>query len=152
MDANLIVAVSKSTVYAAIPTPAAPPRLRILIADDSPVDRRLAQSLLQRLGLGADVVSDGSAATLAVLDKEYDVILMDILMPHLDGIAAAKRILQRPASARQARPAVVAMTGDPMLASPERCRDAGMVGFLAKPLRIEQLVAILRAAEEARRP
>ncbi|MES2153728.1 MAG: response regulator [bacterium] len=148
MDAILIA--SNQAVVAPMPARPATRALRILLADDSPLDRRIIQELLRRLGAVADVAADGNEAADAASDKPYDLVLMDILMPHLDGLEAAKRIIARLPPGKA--PRIVAITGDPLLASPERCRQAGMAAYLAKPVRPEQLKAILDAAAEARRP
>ena len=123
--------------------------LRVLVADDSPLDRKVTQALLGRLGQGSDAVRDGEQATEISEVREYDVVLMDILMPKMDGLEATQRIRRR---AKRA-PHVVAVTGDPLLATPERCRQAGMDGSLLKPVRLEDLAALIhRVAAERGKP
>ncbi len=121
--------------------------LRILVADDSATDRQIALALLRRLGEHADVVVDGNEAAMAAEEEAYDVILMDVNMPTLDGIEATKRIREN--KPPQAAPRIVAMTGG-RVAGKDECKAVGMEGYLAKPVRLEQLAQILAACRDAR--
>ncbi len=124
----------------------ASPSLRILIADDSATDRQIALALLRRLGQQADLVVDGSEAAKAARQRPYDVILMDLSMPTLDGIQATRLIMKNQPGPP---PHIVAMTGG-RAAGQEECTAAGMLGYLPKPVRLDQLAAILDACREAR--
>ncbi|GAA3245013.1 hypothetical protein GCM10017691_51760 [Pseudonocardia petroleophila] len=127
------------------PTPAAVPDtvppLRILVAEDHPVNQRVVQLLLAKLGQRADVVSDGVEALAAVARREYDVVLMDVGMPELDGLEATRRIRRR---MRGRGPRIVAVTADALPGDREACLAAGMDDHLSKPLRPAELAAALR--------
>ncbi len=145
------------TVFAAAGTPpereAAPSRpqadpamasrqpLRILVAEDNAVNQKLALRLLAQLGYRADVAADGVEAIEALERQRYDVILMDVQMPELDGLEATRRIALRwPASAR---PRIIAMTANAMQGDRELCLEAGMDDYISKPIHVEELVAAL---------
>jgi signal transduction histidine kinase/DNA-binding response OmpR family regulator len=125
---------------------------RILLAEDHPINRRVALHLLRSLGYAADVACDGAEA-LAALDRQrYDIVLLDVQMPEVDGTDVARRIVA--AGAPAARPWLIAFTAGAMPGERERCREAGMDDFLAKPVRREDLAAALaraRAGLAARR-
>jgi signal transduction histidine kinase/CheY-like chemotaxis protein len=113
------------------------PSLRILIAEDSPVNQQVALGLLERLGYEADVVWNGREAVDALEREPYDVVLMDVNMPELDGLEATRRICERWQPG--ARPRIVAMTASAMAEDREACFAAGMDDFLPKPIRLEAL-------------
>ena len=116
--------------------------LRILLAEDNAVNQKLALALLDRLGYSADVASNGREALEALERQTYDVVLMDIQMPELDGLEASRRICERwPADAR---PRIVAMTANAMPEDREACLAAGMDDYVAKPIRPEVLAEALR--------
>jgi CheY-like chemotaxis protein len=116
--------------------------LRILLAEDNAVNQKLALALLDRLGYSADVASDGREALEALERQTYDVVLMDIQMPELDGLEASRRICERwPAGER---PRIVAMTANAMPEDREACLAAGMDDYVAKPIRPEVLAEALR--------
>ncbi len=111
--------------------------LRILVAEDNPVNQRVAQRLLERLGYMADLVADGAEAVAAVRARPYDVVFMDVQMPEMDGLEATRRIL---ASGEPHRlPTIVAMTAGALDADREACESAGMHGFIGKPVDADQL-------------
>jgi CheY-like chemotaxis protein len=117
--------------------------LRILLAEDNPVNQKLALRLLERMGYEADVVGDGLAALAAVEASEFDVVLMDVQMPDLDGLEATRRIRRlRP---EDRGPHIVAMTANAMEGDREACLAAGMDDYIAKPIRPEALQASLTA-------
>jgi PAS domain S-box-containing protein len=129
---------------AAATEPAARPRLRILLAEDNEVNRKLALALLARLGYEADVARDGLEAVSALREGAYDVVLMDVEMPELDGLEATRRIRSELATDRQ--PRIVAMTANAMDGDRERCLAAGMDDYVSKPIRPEALAAALTEA------
>jgi PAS domain S-box-containing protein len=117
---------------------------RILLAEDNLVNQKLALRLLSRMGYEADVVADGAAAVAAVERRQYDLVLMDIQMPELDGLEATRQIVELIAGDR--RPWIVAMTANALAGDRERCLEAGMNGYISKPIRVEELVAAVLEA------
>jgi PAS domain S-box-containing protein len=122
------------------PAPAEVPK-RILLAEDNPVNQRVAQLMLHKLGHVVDVVSDGVAALAAVERQEYDVVLMDVEMPHMDGLEATRRIRAQARNGRQ--PHIVALTASALVEDREACVAAGMEAYLTKPVRAWELQTIL---------
>ncbi len=120
-------------------------RLHILVADDNPVNRQVAARILERLGYVPDIVTDGREAVEAVTRQPYDVVLMDVYMPGMDGLEASTRIRQTLPDDRQ--PVIVALTAGAFAEERERCRAAGMDDFLTKPVRAEVLEDVLRDIE-----
>ena len=129
----------------------APPRtasLAILLVEDHPINRRVAIAILSRLGYTADVAEDGPAAIAAAVRRDYDVVLMDLHMPGLGGVATTERILANLAGRRA--PRFVAMTASVLDEDRAACRAAGMEEFVAKPIDIQELAnALARAARPA---
>ena len=117
--------------------------LRILLAEDNAVNQKLALRLLERMGYRADVAENGLAAISAVEGSTYDVILMDVQMPELDGLEATRRIRRRWPGGR---PRIVAMTANAMDGDREACLAAGMDDYIAKPIAPEALQASLMAS------
>jgi CheY-like chemotaxis protein len=118
--------------------------LRILLAEDNVVNQKLAQHLLAKLGYQSDVVANGLEAVEALEGQPYDVILMDIQMPELDGLQATRRITQR--WTRSSRPTIIAMTASAMQSDREAALTAGMDGYITKPIRVEELISALENA------
>ncbi|MEZ4302961.1 MAG: response regulator, partial [Polyangiaceae bacterium] len=119
--------------------------LRILVAEDNPVNQRVALLLLERLGYRADVVANGAEAALAVHQRTYDVVLMDVRMPEVDGIEATKRIRAELPADQQ--PRIVALTANAMAEDRSACEAAGMDDFLSKPITAKELERALRGAK-----
>ncbi len=116
--------------------------LRILLAEDNLVNQKLALRLLQQMGYRADVAANGIETIEAVERQPYDVVLMDVHMPEMDGLEASRRIVARwPAPGR---PRIVAMTANAMQGDREECLAAGMDDYLTKPIRVEALVRALQ--------
>ncbi len=115
--------------------------LRILLAEDNVVNQKVALRLLGQLGYRADVAANGLEAIDAVERQAYDVVLMDVQMPELDGLEASREINRRWPGER--RPRLVAMTANAMQGDRELCEAAGMDDYVAKPIRVEELVAAL---------
>ncbi|HEU4832214.1 MAG TPA: response regulator, partial [Actinomycetota bacterium] len=115
--------------------------LRILVAEDNVVNQRLALRLLEKLGYRADVVANGLEAVEAVERQPYDLVLMDVQMPEMDGVQATQRILGRRLDSD--RPWIVAMTAEVMRGDREGFLAAGMNDYVAKPIRPQELIAAI---------
>jgi CheY-like chemotaxis protein/HPt (histidine-containing phosphotransfer) domain-containing protein len=115
--------------------------LRILVVEDNVVNQQLALLLLRKLGYRADVAADGLEALQALKREPYDVVLMDVQMPTMDGLEATRRIHQRWPEGR--RPHIIAATASAMQEEREACLAAGMDDYLSKPIRMEELAAAL---------
>jgi CheY-like chemotaxis protein len=115
--------------------------LRILLAEDNVVNQKLALRILQRMGYRADVASNGIEAIESVQRQRYDVVLMDVQMPEMDGLEATRRICARWAPGD--RPRIVAMTANAMQGDREQCLAAGMDDYITKPIRVDRLVEAL---------
>ena len=127
------------------PEPPERSSLRILLAEDNVVNQQVALLMLDRLGYTAEVVGDGREVLAALEGDRYDVILMDLEMPHMDGITAAKEIQQR--YAPEVRPQIIALTAFAMEGDRDRCLEAGMDDYMTKPIRKETLLYTLYRAE-----
>jgi PAS domain S-box-containing protein len=127
----------------------APVALRLLVAEDNAVNRQLAVALLAKLGYEADVVENGREALDALERVTYDVVLMDVQMPELDGLEATRRIRERFHSTHG--PSIIAMTANAMEGDREECLAAGMDDYLAKPIRLEELSRALARCRPVRR-
>jgi CheY-like chemotaxis protein len=115
--------------------------LRILLAEDNVVNQKLALRILQQMGYRADLASNGIEAVESVERQTYDVVLMDVQMPEMDGLEATRKICARWQS--QERPRIVAMTANAMQGDREMCIAAGMDDYLTKPIRVERLLEAL---------
>ena len=130
------------------PTEAAPPEgVRVLLVEDNVVNQKVALRILQRLGTGADVAANGAEAVEAVGRQPYDLVLMDVQMPVMDGLAATRAIRAAGPSVHQ--PRVVALTANAMEGDRERCLEAGCDDYLSKPVVV---VDLRRALEDVAAP
>ena len=120
--------------------------LRILLVEDNSVNQKLALRLLSRMGYEADVAGNGLEAIDAVERQPYDLVLMDVQMPEMDGLEATRHIVDHVDAAR--RPWIVAMTANAMDGDRERCIAAGMQGYISKPIRVNELVDALLSAPD----
>jgi GAF domain-containing protein/CheY-like chemotaxis protein len=118
--------------------------LRILLAEDNAVNQKLALRLLQQLGYRADLASNGIEAIESIQRQTYDVVLMDVQMPEMDGLEASRRITK--SAPVEQRPRIVAMTANAMQGDRELCIAAGMDDYIAKPIRVGELVNALMQA------
>ncbi|MDF2782114.1 MAG: putative signal transduction histidine kinase [Geminicoccaceae bacterium] len=109
-----------------------PAALKILLADDNPVNCRLAMLMLEKAGHQIEVVNDGALAVEALVGKDYDLVLMDVQMPGVDGLEATRRIRALPGE--RARVPVIAITADAMAGDEQRCLAAGMNDYVTKPI------------------
>ncbi len=122
--------------------------LRILLAEDNVVNQKLATRLLERMGYRIDVASNGFEAVESVARQRYDVVLMDIQMPELDGLEATRRIIG--SNPTGDRPTIIAMTANAMDGDREMCLAAGMDDYVSKPIRVAELAEALRRAWSSR--
>ncbi|HEY3232587.1 MAG TPA: response regulator [Roseiflexaceae bacterium] len=118
--------------------------LRILLAEDNAVNQKLALRLLSQMGYRADVAGNGLEAVAALERQPYDVVLMDVQMPELDGLEATRRIRALTLAAGQ--PHIVAMTANAMQGDRELCLQAGMDDYISKPIKVEELIGALDRA------
>ena len=142
---------------AALSHNAAPLHLRVLLAEDNVVNQKVVTRILERWGVQVTVVGDGAAAVDAAREDGWDLVLMDVRMPRLDGLQAAEEIRSHEAAQGRQRLPIVAMTANALSGDRERCNEAGMDGFVAKPIRPADLYAELSrwaghiASDERRR-
>jgi PAS domain S-box-containing protein len=118
--------------------------LRILLAEDNAVNQKVAVQTLKRFGYRADTVSNGQEAIDALRRQAYDLILMDVHMPEMDGLEATRRICAE--WPRENRPRIVAMTANVLPEDVKECAAAGMDGFLTKPVSLNELRALLESS------
>jgi len=122
------------------------PKLRILLAEDNVVNQRLAQRMLEKAGHEAVIAGNGLRAIQLLDSREFDLILMDVQMPEMDGLEATRRIREAEKISGSHIP-IVAMTAHAMVGDRERCLNTGMDGYLSKPFDPQTLLDILRAFE-----
>ncbi len=149
---DTLVGLLDAAALPAAPAPAAPALdpgmatrhpLRILLAEDNVVNQKLALRLLSQMGYRADVAANGLEAVDSVGRQTYDVVLMDVQMPEMDGLEATRRIIATWDAG--ARPRIVAMTANAMEGDRDMCLAAGMDDYVTKPIRVDRLVeALLR--------
>ena len=124
-----------------VPRPAPDRGLRVLVAEDDPVNQLVARHLLEALGVTPDIVDNGAAACQAVRSSICDMVLMDIQMPEMDGVEAARRIGADDTLFH--RPRLVAMTANALAGDRERFLEAGLDDYVAKPVRLDDLARVL---------
>jgi PAS domain S-box-containing protein len=117
--------------------------LRILMAEDNCVNQRLGVALLTKRGHSVEVVANGKLALAALAERAFDVILMDVQMPEMDGFQATQRIRQHEQGLARRTP-IVALTAHAMKGDRERCLEAGMDGYVSKPLQAALLLQTIR--------
>jgi PAS domain S-box-containing protein len=119
--------------------------LRILIAEDNAVNQKVALRMLERLGFRADIAANGIEVLQALDMRPYDVILMDVQMPEMDGLEASRRIRQQfPTSG----PYIIATTAYALKGDKERCLSAGMNDYISKPIQMQELAAAIRKSRK----
>ncbi len=115
---------------------------RVLLVEDNPVNQKLAVRLLEKLGCQVDVAAHGREGVEMLALRSYDLVFMDCQMPELDGYEATRQI--RALETRMARVPIIAMTANAMRGDREKCLDAGMDDYVAKPIRTDDLAAMLQ--------
>jgi signal transduction histidine kinase/HPt (histidine-containing phosphotransfer) domain-containing protein len=115
--------------------------LRLLLADDNPINQKVGLSVLQKLGYRADLASNGVEVLKALEQKAYDILFLDVQMPEMDGLEAARQICQRWPAGK--RPRIIAMTGNALIGDREKCLQAGMDDYISKPIRVGDLQSAL---------
>jgi CheY-like chemotaxis protein len=122
---------------------------KVLLVEDNAANRQVVRLMLEELGIEVDDVAGGLDAVARASSNRYDVILMDVRMPDCDGLEATRRIR---ANRDREPPVIIALTANVMRGEEERCREAGMDGYLPKPLRLNALAAALDRFTALRRP
>ncbi|MGA0608722.1 response regulator [Caldimonas sp. KR1-144] len=145
LDADAGPEPARAAAPADEPHGAAAPR-RVLVVDDNPVNQIVVQAMLADLGATARLASSGAEAVSCLADERFDLVLMDVEMPGMDGIAATRRIREREAAAGVPGVPVVAITGAERAERWEACREAGMDDFLTKPFQLKRLAQVLARA------
>lgn len=115
--------------------------LSILLAEDNLINQKVTLRMLNKLGCKADVAANGIEVLQALERQHYDVVLMDVLMPEMDGLEATREIRKR----WQEGPKIIAMTASVLKGDREMCLEAGMDGYISKPMKIDDLKVALEA-------
>src|SRR5262249_26682758 len=115
--------------------------LRVLLADDNPINQKVGLSVLHKLGYRADIANNGIEVLKALEQKAYDILFLDVQMPEMDGLEAAKRICERWSADK--RPRIIAMTGNALMGDRDKCLQAAMDADIAKPVRLAELQSAL---------
>lgn len=116
--------------------------LNILIAEDNIINQKLIERILHKLGYKTDTVSDGIKVFDLLVKKKYNVILMDVRMPEMDGFEATQLIRKMVID----QPYIIAMTANGMSSDKEECLNIGMDNYLSKPMQLDEIVRILKVA------
>jgi CheY-like chemotaxis protein/HPt (histidine-containing phosphotransfer) domain-containing protein len=116
---------------------------RILLAEDNVVNKEVAVGILRKLGLKVDAVANGAEAVTALASFPYDLVLMDVQMPEMDGLEATRIIRAPHSAARDHEIPIIAMTANAMRGDRERCLEAGMNAYISKPVSVQALVEAL---------
>jgi CheY-like chemotaxis protein len=124
--------------------------LRILLTDDNPVNLKVGQAYLQKMGYRPDLANNGLEAVQAVERQPFDLIFLDVQMPEMDGLEAAREICRR--WGPDERPRLVAMTASALAGDKEKCLAAGMDDYVSKPVRLPELQAVLLRWGQPRAP
>jgi PAS domain S-box-containing protein len=114
---------------------------RVLVVDDDEINREVITTMLETMDLSIDIACDGLAAIERTKSSRYDLVLMDLHMPRMSGLDAAREIRRQPDGSRLP---IIALTGDSPVTVDQQCRDAGMDGVVGKPFRLEDLARIAR--------
>ncbi|GAB4543895.1 MAG: hypothetical protein Fur002_16640 [Anaerolineales bacterium] len=121
--------------------------LKILLAEDNVINQKLAIRMLERMGYRADIAANGLEAMRSLERQRYDLILMDVQMPEMDGLQATRAI--RLTYAANIQPQIIAMTANAMQGDRETCLEAGMNDYISKPIQVKELIHALQRAAQA---
>jgi PAS domain S-box-containing protein len=124
--------------------------LTVLLAEDNAVNQKVALRFLERMGYNADAVGNGLEAFNAVQARQYDLVLMDLQMPEMDGLEASRKIRRSLPPNRQ--PKIIALTANAMQGDREICLDAGMDDYISKPVKMHEIVAAIRRQFAKQKP
>jgi CheY-like chemotaxis protein len=116
--------------------------LNVLLAEDNHVNQKVALRFLERMGYRADAVGNGLEVIAALENQHYDLVLMDLQMPEMDGLEATRQIRKRLPLDRQ--PKIIALTANAMQGDREICVAAGMDDYISKPVKINEIAAVIR--------
>ena len=117
--------------------------LRVLLVEDTPVNQKLASMLLRKQGCSVTLAEDGQQAVAAIARETFDVVLMDLQMPNMDGIEATQCVRAREQAEGLAHLPIIALTANVLASDREHCMDAGMDDFITKPFKADEMTAIL---------
>ena len=131
--------------FHACPAPVADNRLRVLAAEDNPTNQLVLKTLLEQAGLAVHIVADGEEAVAAWRSAPWDLVLMDIRMPRMDGVAATRTIRALEAAGGRPRTPILAVTADAMSHQSQQYAEAGMDGVIAKPIQFAELASVVAA-------
>ena len=120
--------------------------LRLLLVEDNPLNQRVAQLFLQKLGVCFDTATDGQEAVAAIGKQAYDVVVLDVQMPHMDGLEATRQI--RAMYGAMTRPYIIGLTAHAFSSDRDEGLRAGMDDYMQKPLDFARLAAALERAEK----
>jgi CheY-like chemotaxis protein len=122
-------------------------RLSVLVAEDNLINQQVIAMLLKNMGVQTKIVNNGIEVLNAVRNEQFDVIFMDIQMPEMDGLEATQLLLSKEEFVGRTPP-IIAMTANAMLDDQYKCREVGMVGFVSKPINLNELKRVLKSIEE----
>ena len=115
------------------------PCLTILLVEDNPINQKVASRLLEKAGHTVTLAENGLVALDRVSDREFDLVLMDVMMPEMDGLSATIAIREREQGTDRHLP-IIALTANAMKGDREKCLDAGMDGYVSKPIQLPVLI------------
>jgi two-component system, sensor histidine kinase len=125
--------------------------IRILVVDDDPVNRMVIAKLAEALSHQVDIANDGETALQQLEDEEYDLVFMDVKMPGIDGLEATRRMRAHESEADRKRAVVIAVTAHALEGDRERCLEAGMDDYVAKPVSFEKLSDVVAKHLQSKR-
>lgn len=115
--------------------------LKILLAEDNTTNQKVALLMLKKLGYQADIANNGLEVLEALRKQAYDIVLMDVQMPEMDGLEASRLIRQE--FSKQEEPWIIAMTANALQGDKEMCLESGMNDYVTKPIRKDELAEVL---------